>query len=298
MYEAKYRGGNGFQFFVPGTTVFTMQRLELENDLRNAVSLNQLEVHYQPQVEIATGKIKGLEALARWKHPIHGWVSPGEFIPLAESSDLIVQIGRWILNEACRQTKEWHQKGYTDLTMAVNLSARQFRQHDLLTMIETTVANHGLTPKHIVIELTETVVMSDAHRAIEVLEMLHQSGFEVAVDDFGTGYSSMSYLKRLPIGKLKVDRSFINDLGSSVKSDAIVRAVIDLAHGLQMTVVAEGVETPRQLSFLRTFDCDQYQGYLFSRPRCATDMLELLERKPLPVPDDVAERLLLGSSGH
>jgi diguanylate cyclase (GGDEF)-like protein len=296
MYEVKYRGGNGFQFFVPGTTVFTMQRLELENDLRNAIALDQLSLHYQPQVEIATGRILGVEALARWKHPLHGWVSPGEFIPLAESSDLIVQIGSWILNEACRQTKIWHEQGYADLTTAVNLSARQFRQRDLLSMIERTVANHRLTPRHIVIELTESVVMADAHRAIEVLEMLHKSGFEVAVDDFGTGYSSMSYLKRLPVGKLKVDRSFVNDLGSSAKSDAIVRAIIELAHGLNMTVVAEGVETPRQLSFLRAFGCDQYQGYLFSRPRSAADTRELLDRKPVPVADDFEERLLLGSA--
>jgi diguanylate cyclase (GGDEF)-like protein len=296
MYEVKYRGGNGFQFFVPGTTVFTMQRLEMENDLRNAAALGQLQLHYQPQVEIVSGRIVGVEALARWKHPAHGWVSPGEFIPLAEASDLIVQIGRWILNEACRQLQHWHQMGYGELTVAVNLSARQFRQIDLLSMIQSTVANHGLLPKQVVIELTESVVMSDANRAVEVLEMLHQTGFQVAVDDFGTGYSSMSYLKRLPVGKLKVDRSFVSDLGSSAKSDSIVRAIIDLAHGLNMTVVAEGVETAQQLSFLRAFGCDQYQGFLYSRPRSATDMLELLARSPKPGADDIEEQLLVGSA--
>jgi diguanylate cyclase len=297
MYEAKSRGGNGFQFFVPGTTVFTMQRLELENDLRNAAALGQLELHYQPQVDISSGRILGLEALARWKHPIHGWVAPGEFIPLAESSDLIVHVGKWILDEACRQAKVWHNEGFGDLTIAVNLSARQFRQPDLLSMIQQTVEKHGLRPEHIVIELTESVVMADANRAIDTLEQLHQSGFRVAVDDFGTGYSSINYLKRLPVSKLKIDQSFIGDLGTSVKSDSIVKAVITLAHGLGMSVIAEGVETAAQLSFLRAFGCDQYQGYLYSRPRNAAEIVEYLLRKPEPFEGYVNEELLLGSAG-
>jgi diguanylate cyclase len=297
MYEAKHRGGNGFQFFVPGTTVFTMQRLELENDLRNAVALGQLELHYQPQVEVASGKIVGLEALARWKHPSHGWIPPGEFIPLAEASDLIVHIGKWILDEACRQAKLWQDEGFGGLKMAVNLSARQFRQPDLLSMIRQTVGKHGLQPEHIVIELTESVVMSDANRAVETLEQMHQSGFEVAVDDFGTGYSSMSYLKRLPVSELKIDQSFVSDLGSSAKSDSIVRAIISLAHGLGMTVIAEGVETAAQLSFLRAFGCDQYQGYLYSRPRNAADTVELLRSKPQPFEGDISQELLLRSAG-
>jgi diguanylate cyclase (GGDEF)-like protein len=292
MYEAKRRGGNSFRFFVPGTTIFTMQRLELENDLRRAATLGQLELHYQPQVDIVSGRIMGLEALARWKHPTHGWISPAEFIPLAESSDLIVKIGQWVLDEACRQARLWHQQGFDDLSIAVNVSARQFRQANLVAMIEETVTKHGLLPKHIVIELTESVVMSDADKAIEVLERLHAAGFEVAVDDFGTGYSSMSYLKRLPIGKLKVDRSFVNDLGSSAKSDSIVIAVIALAHGLNMAVVAEGVETARQLALLRAFGCDQYQGYLYSRARTAADIVQLLARHPQPAEENLAEALL------
>jgi diguanylate cyclase (GGDEF)-like protein len=296
MYEAKNRGGNGFQFFVPGTTVFTMQRLELENDLRNAAALGQMELHYQPQVDISSGRIMGLEALARWKHPVHGWVAPGEFIPLAESSDLIVHIGKWILDEACRQAHVWHGEGFVDLSIAVNLSARQFRQPDLLSMIQQTVEKHGLRPAHIVIELTESVVMADADRATETLEQLHRSGFQVAVDDFGTGYSSMSYLKRLPVSKLKIDQSFIADLGASAKSDSIVKAVIALAHGLGMTVIAEGVETAAQLSFLRAFGCNQYQGYLYSRPRNAADIAEFLRSKPEPFEGYVNEELLLGSA--
>jgi diguanylate cyclase len=280
MYDAKHSGGNGIRFFAPGTTVFTVERLQLENDLRIAPQLGQLELHYQPQVEIRSGRIVGLEALARWKHPVHGWVPPDEFIPLAEASDLIVQIGRWILNAACKQLRLWHLEGFPDMSVAVNLSARQFRQPDLRAMIQRIVASHGLEPRHVVIELTESVVMSDAHRSFDTLEKLHQLGFKVAVDDFGTGYSSMSYLKRLPVNKLKVDRSFVSDLGASTKSDSIVKAIISLAHGLGMTVVAEGVETKAQRYLLAEFGCDEFQGYLFSRPRNPADIVELLKAQP------------------
>jgi diguanylate cyclase len=300
MYEAKHHGGNGYRFFVPGTTVFTKERLQLENDLRIASQLGQLYLHYQPQVDIASGRIVGMEALARWQHPTLGWVPPDEFIPLAEASDLIMQIGRWILEEACRQARAWHERGFQDLSIAVNLSARQFRQPDLLAMILKTVAAHGLRPQHIELELTETVVMTDAHRSFEILEALHRAGFKVAVDDFGTGYSSMSYLKRLPVSKLKIDRSFVGDLGSSVKSDSIVKAVIGLAHGLGMVVVAEGVETKSQRFILNSFGCDQYQGYLFSRPKAASDVEALLKMRPHPLDDELDEaqvQVLLRGAG-
>jgi diguanylate cyclase len=280
MYEAKHNGGNGIRVFLPGTTVFTLERLQLENDLRIAAQLGQLELHYQPQVEIGSGRVVGLEALARWRHPVHGWVPPDEFIPLAEASDLIVHIGRWILDAACKQLRLWHLEGFSGLSLAVNLSARQFRQPDLLAMIQKIVASHALLPQHIVIELTESVVMSDAHRSIDTLEKLHELGFKVAVDDFGTGYSSMSYLKRLPVDKLKIDRSFVSDLGASTKSDSIVRAIVSLAHGLGMTVVAEGVETDAQRHLLAEFGCDEFQGYLFSRARNAADIVDLLRAKP------------------
>jgi diguanylate cyclase (GGDEF)-like protein len=283
MYGIKHGGGNGIHLFVPGTSVFTMARLELERDLRHAVARGELELHYQPQVDIASGRIRGLEALVRWRHPRDGWIAPGDFIPLAESSDLIVDIGRWILGEACRQAHVWHLEGHGDISMAVNLSARQFRQADLLATIQQAVAVNGLQPRHLDIELTESLVMSDADRSIERLEQLHRSGFQIAVDDFGTGYSSMSYLKRLPVRKLKIDRSFVSDLSSDRKSDSIVRSVIALAHGLGMIVIAEGVETARQLDCLREFECDQYQGYLFSHPCSAGEILELLRRRAVPV---------------
>lgn len=297
MHEVKNYGGNGFQFFVPGTTIFTMERLQLENDLRHAVELGQLELHYQPQVELASGRIVGLEALARWRHPARGWIPPGEFIPLAEATDLIVQIGRWVLEEACRQARIWNDQGFTDLSIAVNVSARQFRQRDLLPMIQQEIARSGLQPHHIVIELTESVVMTNPERSAAILEELHRSGLQIAVDDFGTGYSSMSYLKGFPVSKLKIDRSFIKDLGGNAKNDSIVRAMIELAHGLGMSVVAEGVETSAQLSCLHGFDCDQYQGYLCSRPLNAEDIAAVLRRKPLPMHQSQVEAWLLGSAG-
>jgi diguanylate cyclase (GGDEF)-like protein len=297
MYDIKHDGGNGYGFFVPGTTVFTSARLQLENDLRRAAQRGELELHYQPQVEISTGRIVGLEALARWRHPQRGWIPPLDFIPLAEASDLIVQIGRWIVEEACRQARIWLDEGFADICIAINLSARQFRQPDLLAMIIKTVARHGLEPRHIVIELTEAVVMTHADRSAAILEELHRSGFEVAVDDFGTGYSSLGYLKQLPIGKLKIDRSFIIDLGQNVKSDSIVKAVVMLAHGLGMSVVAEGVETVPQLSCLREFACDQYQGYLYSRPQNATDIAILMRRAPEIIGGLADPHWLLTSSG-
>ncbi len=278
LHEIKDEGGGGYRFFVPGTTAFTLERLQLENDLRKAPGKGELELHYQPQVDIASGRILGLEALVRWRHPHRGMISPGEFIPLAEASDLIVHIGKWILDEACRQARAWYDDGFVNISIAVNLSARQFRQPYLLETIQRAVAAKGLQPRHIVIELTESAVMSDADRSVAILEELHRSGFQVAVDDFGTGYSSMNYLKLLPISKLKIDQSFIKELGMNAKDDAIVKAVIQLAHGLDITVVAEGVETEAQLSCLKALDCDQYQGYLYSRPLTAANTTELLRR--------------------
>jgi diguanylate cyclase (GGDEF)-like protein len=295
--EVKRRGGNGFDFFLPGTTLFTPERLQLENDLREAAQLGQLELHYQPKVDIYSGAITGLEALARWRHPRRGWISPGEFIPLAETSDLIVEMGRWILNEACRQTKVWRNAGYVGMSVAINISGRQFRRPDLLSMIHQALAQNGLQPQDIEVELTESVVMSDADRSIETLKHLRDLGVHIAVDDFGTGYSSIGYLKRLPVGTLKIDRSFIVDLGTSTKSNEIVKAVVSLAHGLDMIVIAEGVETETQLSILRSCGCDQYQGYLYSQPRSAEEITELLNHDPRSAQLSAEDKLLMVLSG-
>jgi diguanylate cyclase (GGDEF)-like protein len=297
MHEMKADGGGGYRFFVPGTTAFSMERLQLENDLRKAPGKGELELHYQPQVDIASGRTIGFEALIRWRHPERGMISPGEFIPLAEESDLIVHIGKWIMEEACRQMRTWHDAGFVTISVAVNLSARQFRQPNLLETIKATVASNGLQPRHIVIELTESAVMSDADRSIAILEELHRSGFQVAVDDFGTGYSSMNYLKRLPVSKLKIDQSFVSELGVSEKTGAIVKAVVQLAHGLDMVVVAEGVETEAQLLCLKALDCDQYQGYLYSRPLTAANATELLRRACAASGDTDKQLLASGSQG-
>jgi len=296
MYEIKRDGGHGYRFFVPGTTIYTIGRLQLESDLRRAVELGQFEVHYQPVVEVQSGRITGLEALARWRHPHRGWIAPSEFIPLAEASDVIAQIGEWVLNESCRQARAWVDQGFGDISIAVNLSARQFIQPNLLATIQESIARNGLRARNLVIELTESAIMREASRSIEILDQLHGSGFQIAVDDFGTGYSSMSYLKQLPVSKLKIDRSFINDLGTGAKNDSIVRAVIALAHALGMVVVAEGVETKAQLMHLLAYGCDQYQGYYCSKARNAAEITEYLRRDPQALRKTDLEQWLVGAS--
>jgi diguanylate cyclase (GGDEF)-like protein len=282
MYEAKRSGGNGLRFFVPGTTAYTAARLKLESELRHAAQLGQLRLHYQPQLHIASGRIIGLEALVRWQHPENGWIPPGDFIALAERSDAIEGIGRWVLEEACRQSQDWRERGIADIPIAVNVSAREFRQAGLVEQVRGAILAHGLEPRHIEIELTESLVMSDGDRSIEALEELHGAGFSIALDDFGTGYSSMSYLKRLPVAKLKIDRSFIIDLGSSTESDSIVKAVISLAHALGIIVIAEGVEDAWQVSALEAFGCDEYQGYFYSAPCDAAEIERLFARQASP----------------
>ena len=296
MYDVKHAGGNAFQFFVPGTTLFTPERFQLENELRHACALGQLMLHYQPQVDIASGRIVGLEALARWQHPERGWVPPGDFIPLAERSDLILEIGQWILNEACQQARRWKEAGFQGISIAVNLSVRQFRQADLLSIIQNTVSNNGLEPGDIDIELTESIVMTDAEGAVATLRQLRSAGYCIAVDDFGIGYSSIGYLKRLPISTLKIDRCFVNDLATDAKSDAIVKAIVSLAHGLGMNVIAEGVETPMQLACLQACGCDQYQGYLYSRPKSTAEITQMLRDPPRISVPPIDSQLLLQSA--
>ena len=265
MYSAKRRGGNTFQCFAAEMSTFARERLQLEDDLRKALSLRQFELHYQPRVDVVTGRISSVEALIRWRHPQKGYVPPQNFIPIAEETGLILPIGEWVLREACRQARVWQQSGLP-LRVAVNLSAVQFRQVDLRTVIHDALAAQQLPAKMLELELTESAVMSNAESSVVILEQLSQMGVVVAVDDFGTGYSNMSYLLRFPIDRLKVDASFVRGMTEDPHSMLIVKAIISLAHSLKMKVIAEGVETAAHLEQLRSLGCDQCQGFLFGRP--------------------------------
>jgi len=266
MYCAKQRGRNQYQCFAPGMDAVTLERANLESELHQALELQQLELHYQPKVDTASGDVRSAEALIRWRHPLRGLIPPAQFIPLAEECGLIHDIGAWVVREACRQCAAWQREGVPPLRVAVNVAASQFRRGDLLEVIRTALQGAQLDPQFLEIELTESVVMTDPEGTAAILEQLSRMGVLVSVDDFGTGYSSMNYLRRFPIDKLKIDRGFLQDLVSSSDDAAIVRAIVSLAHSLRLKVVAEGVETPEQLRFLRALGCDQYQGYHFSPP--------------------------------
>ena len=290
MYRAKETGRNNFQFYTPLMNQRALERLRLEGALRSAIEQDQFVLHYQPQVDLTSGDIVGMEALLRWQHPEMGMVPPGRFITLAEETGLIVQIGAWVVESACRQNKAWQEDGLCLLRMSVNLSARQFAQHDLVESIAMVLQQTGLDPGYFEVELTESLVMTDVERAIETLDSLHRLGVFLSIDDFGTGYSSLSYLKRFPIDILKIDQSFVRDISLDPDDAVIVLSIISLAHSLRMGVIAEGVETAEQLAFLRENGCDQMQGYYFSRPVPA-DAFEQLLRDGVCLSDD------LGRSG-
>ena len=261
MYFSKQRGRNGFQFFNAGISVFSRERLEIEKDLRRALPLKQFEVHYQPKIDVASGRVNSVEALLRWRHPTRGLLGPTDFIPLAEESGLMGPIGEWVLREACRQARQWQLEGMCFLRIAVNISPIHFLQSGFLDIVRSALSDHELEPRYLEIELTEATVMDHAESSIEILRDLSRMGVLVSVDDFGTGYSSMSYLRRFPIDKLKIDRSFIKDLTTNTDAASIVKAIISLAHSLRLKVVAEGVETAEQLQQLRDLGCDQFQGF-------------------------------------
>ncbi len=254
----------------------TADELTLEADLRYALERNQLEVHYQPQVDLKTGRILASEALLRWRHPERGIVSPAEFIPLAEESGLIVPIGEWVLKTACNQTKQWQQLGSPGLRVAVNLSPRQFNQPDLAERLTQILNETHLHPGCLDLEITESVLMRNVEAAIAIIQKLKTAGIQISIDDFGTGYSSLSYLKWFAFDSLKIDRSFIRNLTADPKSPAITAAIIQMAHALQLQVIAEGVESTGELSFLCLHQCDSMQGYLFSRPVIAEEFEKLL----------------------
>ena len=266
MYRAKDMGRNTFQFYLPEMNASVGARMNVERRLRRALRDGEFILHYQPQVDMATGKIVGIEALVRWMDPEQGLVSPASFIPVAEESGLIGPLSEWVLREACRQNKAWQDAGLPPARVSVNLSARQFQQRDIASLVLSVLKETGLEPKYLELELTESAIMRNAEEAITMLAELSALGIGIAIDDFGTGYSSLSYLKRFPVHRLKIDRSFVADIGACGDDETITSAIIALAHSLQLQVIAEGVETSAQLDFLRARDCDEMQGYFFSRP--------------------------------
>jgi diguanylate cyclase len=293
MYCAKQRGRNNIQLYAAGMNSATQERVKLESELHQALSLKQFELHYQPKVDTKTGLIHGAEALVRWRHPQRGLVPPAEFIPLAESCGLIDSIGEWVVRESCRQARAWQLEGLQPLRVAVNLSAFQFRHGNLLQMIREALQAAQLEPRFLEVEITESALMSDPEESVTILEQLSRMGVVVSVDDFGTGYSSMSYLRRFPIDKLKIDRGFIAELISRADDASIVRAIVSLAHSLRLKVVAEGVETREQLDLLKSLGCDQYQGFCFSpavpAPQFAT-LLRESKQKSDPVSESALDR--------
>jgi EAL domain-containing protein (putative c-di-GMP-specific phosphodiesterase class I) len=261
-----------------------LERLRIEGDLRSAIEREEFLLHYQPQVDLRTGQLVGMEALIRWQHPELGIVSPSSFIGLAEETGLIVQIGAWVLRTACAQNKAWQRAGLSHLPIAVNLSARQFVQQDLAQMIATVLKETGLAAHYLELELTESLVMTEVERAVAILRDLKALGAKLSIDDFGTGYSSLAYLKRFPIDVLKIDQSFVRDITLDPDDAAIVTLIIQLAHSLRLHVIAEGVETHEQADYLRRQGCDVMQGYYFSPPVSAEAFEQMLrQHKGLPM---------------
>jgi diguanylate cyclase (GGDEF)-like protein len=276
MYHAKREGRNNYQFYTPSMNATAVQRLAMETALRKSVELDQLRVFYQPVVDIQTREILGAEALLRWVHPEFGMVPPSEFIPLAEESGLIIDIGEWVLREACAQAKAWHDCGHQLFSISVNVSSRQFKDGAFLDTVSRALSDTGLSPQTLTLELTESLLL-DVEAVTITLGRLRGLGVKIAIDDFGTGFSSLGYLKHFPLDALKIDQMFVQSLATDSDDSAITDAIITLAHSLKLQVVAEGVETEEQLAHLRQSDCDTAQGYLFSEP----------------VPPDGFEKLLL-----
>jgi diguanylate cyclase len=276
MVLAKKLGGGNFKYYVKDMNAASSEWLTLEASLRHAVARGELRLHYQPSVNLTTGSVVGVEALVRWQHPQHGLLYPDSFIPLADETGLITDIGDWVLYAACNQTRAWHEMGFKHLTIAVNVSAVQFGQRRLLAHVAKVLADTGLPPHALVLEITESVLMDDAGANVSTLAELKRMGIRIAMDDFGTGYSSLSYLKRFPIDILKIDKSFMRDVALEGDDAAIVRAITALGKSLRLTLIAEGVETMDQVRFLANEKCDHVQGYYFSKPVPAEDVENLL----------------------
>jgi EAL domain-containing protein (putative c-di-GMP-specific phosphodiesterase class I) len=276
MYKVKEAGGDGFQFFTAEMNIKAHERLALQDAMRDGIARSEFYLLYQPQVDLKSGRMFAVEALVRWKHPKLGVISPVQFIPLAEETGMIVPLGDWILNEACRQNKAWQDAGLSPVSVCVNVSARQFQDKNLIKHVTSALAESGLGAEYLELELTESLVMRDVEQAIATMKELQAMGVHFAIDDFGTGYSSLSALKSLPVSRLKIDQSFVRNLAEDEDDRTITAAVISLGQRLKMKVIAEGVETDEQLTFLRESHCDEIQGYLFSRPVEAEAITALL----------------------
>jgi diguanylate cyclase (GGDEF)-like protein len=288
--RAKAAGKNTYQFFTIEMNKVAFERLMLENKLRKVLENEELRLYYQPQIDLKTGKMIGMEALLRWQHPELGIVSPDKFVSVAEDMGLIIPIGEWVLRTACQQNQAWREIGLPPMRISVNVSTRQFQQpHLLLETIKQALTDSCLNPSYLELEITESILMKEEgdnnkNDVFSILTELRKMGIQIAVDDFGTGYSSLSYLKRLPVTTLKIDRAFVRDLVTDKDDAAIVKAIIAMAHSLQLIVVAEGIEEKEHLSFLQQWDCEMGQGYLFSRPISTENMTELLHQIPYDNP--------------
>ncbi|WP_137790876.1 bifunctional diguanylate cyclase/phosphodiesterase [Bacillus sp. E(2018)] len=278
MYRVKEQGKNNFQFYTPEMNEAVTKKMKLEIGLRKALERDEFKIVYQPQINVETGGIIGVEALLRWHHPEWGTISPAEFIPIAEETGLILQIGEWVLNGACRQNKTWQNAGYAPLRMAVNISSRQFQQSDLVERVSRILNETELAPQYLELELTESIIQ-DSKYAVAKMQQLKEMGIHLSIDDFGTGYSSLSYLKTFPIHTLKIDQSFTRNIYADPKDASLVETIIAMAHNLDLKVIAEGVETEEQLQFLQQKQCNEAQGYYFSRPISAEELAVILQER-------------------
>jgi diguanylate cyclase (GGDEF)-like protein len=279
MYHSKKQGRNNYQLYRSLMNDMAFERLTLENSLRKALQKDEFLVYYQPQINLHTGEIIGMEALVRWQHPELGMVPPIKFIPLAEDTGLIIPLGEWVLRAACVQNKAWQLAGYPHIRVAVNLSMLQFKQPDIVETIIRVLQETGLDPRYLEVEITETMLMDNPDATLGKLKQLKAMGIRISLDDFGTGYSSLNYLKRLSIDTLKIDQSFVRDIASDADDRAIVNSIIHLAHSMNLRVIAEGVETMEQLNVLRSHQCDEIQGYLIGYPLPAEDVEHLMRSK-------------------
>jgi predicted signal transduction protein with EAL and GGDEF domain len=280
MYRAKEEGRNTYQFYEPILSAGAFERMLVENALRGAVSRSELLLHYQPQIELVDGSLAAVEALVRWQHPELGLVAPSRFIPVAEEMGIICEIGDWVLREACRQMAAWREAGLAIPRLSVNLSVQQIERGDLVATVRDLLADWGLNPVQLEMEVTESLLMRQTGRGLEVLEGLRQLGVYLAVDDFGTGYSSLAYLKRMPVHRLKIDQSFVRDIGRDPNDEAIVRAIVAMGQSLGLELIGEGVEQAQQADFLRAAGCQIAQGYLYGRPVSAEEIIARWSPRP------------------